>query len=218
MRNVLVVSAAAAVMCLGLGACDELGVGTRGSGTVIRESPDVSGFNEVVLQGSGEVMVTVDGTEALTIEAEDNIMPLLTSEVSNSRLELGAESAISPTKGIRYTISAASLVGVTVSGSGDIMVSGIDETSFAVVINGSGKVEATGTTGNLTVMVSGSGNYDGATLVAAVGEVKVSGSGKALVNATDFLDVNISGSGNVDYIGDPELSSSVSGSGDIDQR
>lgn len=78
MRNVLVVSAAAAVTCLALGACDELGVGTRGSGTVITESRDLSDFNEVVLQGSGEVVVTVDGTEALTIEAEDNIMPLLT--------------------------------------------------------------------------------------------------------------------------------------------
>jgi hypothetical protein len=33
--------------------------------TAITESRDVSGFNEIVLQGSGEVVVTVDGTEAL---------------------------------------------------------------------------------------------------------------------------------------------------------
>lgn len=214
----LVVGIGTLVAVVSLAACDEFGSGVRGSGTVETESREVSGFNEIVLSGSGDVVVTVDGTESLTIEAEDNIMPLLTTEVSNGRLELGAESAISPTQGITYTISAAAMNGVTVSGSGEVMVSGIDEESFAVKISGSGNVEASGTTGDLAVNVSGSGNYEGEVLVAAIGEVTVSGSGNALVNVTDVLDVTISGSGNVDYIGDPDISSSVSGSGNVNQR
>lgn len=218
MKMALVVGAAVVVTCLALGACDELEGGTPGSGTMITESRDVSGFSEIALQGSGDVVVTVDGTEALTIEAEDNIMPLLTSEVSNGRLELGAESAFSPTQGITYTISAQSLVGVTVSGSGDVVAKAIDESSFTVKISGSGTVEPAGAAGDLTVTVSGSGNYEGPELVAAIGEVKVSGSGNALVNVTDRLEVTISGSGHVEYIGDPDLSSSVSGSGDVNQR
>ncbi|HWL48440.1 MAG TPA: DUF2807 domain-containing protein, partial [Acidimicrobiia bacterium] len=52
-------------------------VGVEGSGNVITESREVSDFNEIVLGGSGRVMVEVTGTESLTIEAEDNIMPLL---------------------------------------------------------------------------------------------------------------------------------------------
>jgi len=214
----LVVGTGILVVAFSLTACDEFGSGVRGSGTVVTESREVSGFNEIVLNGSGDVVVTVDGTESLTIEAEDNIMPLLTTEISNGRLELGAESSISPTEGITYTISAAAMNGVTVSGSGEVTVSGIDEESFEVKISGSGNVEPSGTTGDLAVTVSGSGNYRGEALVAASGEVKVSGSGNALVKVTDVLDVTISGSGNVDYIGDPDVSSSVSGSGNVDQR
>jgi hypothetical protein len=214
----LAVGISALIAVAVLAACDGFGSGIRGSGTVVAESRDVSGFSEIVLTGSGDVFVTVDGTESLRIEAEDNIMPVLTTEVRNGRLELGAESAISPTQGITYTISAAALNEVVVSGSGVVVVAGIDEESFAVTINGSGNVEPSGSTNDLAVTVSGSGNYRGEELVAAISEVTVSGSGNAFVNVTDVLDVTISGSGNVGYIGDPEVSSSISGSGDLDQR
>lgn len=70
---------------------------TIGSGSMITETRNVSGFDEIVLLGSGDVIVTMTGTESLEIEAEDNIMPLLTTEVRNGRLELGPKSSISPT-------------------------------------------------------------------------------------------------------------------------
>lgn len=38
------------------------------------EARDVSGFNEIVLLGSGEVIVDVTGTDSLEIEAEDNVV------------------------------------------------------------------------------------------------------------------------------------------------
>jgi hypothetical protein len=46
---------------------------------------------------SGVVVVEVHSTESLTIEAVHNIMPPLTTEVRNGRLELGPKSSISPT-------------------------------------------------------------------------------------------------------------------------
>lgn len=217
-RRAPVVGIGMLIALVALAACDEFGVGVRGSGTVVTESREVSGFNEVVVNGSGDVVITVDGTESLTIEAEDNIMPLLTTEVSNGRLELGTESSFSTSRGITYTISAAAMKGVTVSGSGVVVATGIDEESFTVRINGSGNVEPSGVTNDLAVTVSGSGNYEGEGLVAAVGEVEVSGSGNAVVNVTDVLAATVSGSGNIDYIGDPAVSSSISGSGDLNQR
>lgn len=201
-------------------ACDDvLDVsGVRGSGDVITESREVSGFSKIAVLGSGVVVVEVDGTESLTIEAEDNIMPLLTTEVRNGRLELGPKSSISPTRQITYTISAAALEGVSISGSGDISATGVDADSFTVEISGSGRVEPTGTTTELTVEIAGSGDYEGEGLVAELGEVTVSGSGNVLVNVTDQLDVTISGSGDVRYMGSPSVSSSISGSGEMSQR
>lgn len=216
----MVVGGAVLLLLLFVTACDDVldAGGVRGSGDVITESREVSGFSEIAVLGSGVVVVEVDGTESLTIEAENNIMPLLTTEVRNGRLELGPKSSISPTRQITYTISAAALEGVSISGSGDISATGVDADSFTVEISGSGRVEPTGTTTELTVEIAGSGDYEGEGLVAQLGEVTVSGSGNVFVNVTDQLDVTISGSGDVRYMGSPSVSSSISGSGEMSQR
>src|SRR5437588_11641926 len=65
----------------------------RGSGNVITTHRDVSGFSEVALLGTGTLTITQTGSEALTIEAEDNIMPKIKTEVTNNRLMIGFEDA-----------------------------------------------------------------------------------------------------------------------------
>jgi len=194
--------------------------GLRGSGDLVTESRAVSDFDEIVVLGSGNVIVDVTGSESLEIEAEDNIMEFLTTEVVNGRLELGVEpgKSISPRRDITYTITASMLNGVTVTGSGNIDASNIDADTFAVTINGSGDVRPAGTSAHLEVTISGSGRFDGTDLQSTTGDVQVAGSGNVVVNVTEELTVRVSGSGDVQYIGDPSLDSSVSGSGNISRR
>ena len=191
---------------------------TVGSGDLITEARNVNGFNEIVLMTSGDVVVEVTGTESLEIEADDNVMSLLTSEVVNGRLELGSSGSFSTTRGITYTITASDLVGVTISGSGNIDVSGISTDSFQATVTGSGNIEPSGISTNLDVTIGGSGNFNGDDLESAIGDVTVSGSGGAVVNVTEDLGVRISGSGDVRYIGDPKLDQDISGSGSVSQR
>ena len=216
--RVLVLGASTLLVLLAVSACDGSVFGVRGSGNVITESRDVSGFSEIALFGSGTVRVDVNGTESLTVEAEDNIMPLLKTEVRNGRLELSVESSISPTTDITYTVAAVALDGVTIAGSGDATATGIAADLFDVEISGSGRVEPTGTAASLVVEISGSGRYLGEGLEASIGTVRVSGSGEAVVNVTDDLDVDVSGSGGVQYVGEPTITESVSGSGRVTRR
>ena len=204
----------AAILC---GSCIRPGV--EGSGNVITESREVSGFNEIVLGGTGRVVVDVTGTESLTIEAEDNIMPFLETRVSNGRLRLDTNRSISPTVEIVYTITAETLDGLVISGSGVVEAEAVDSTDFRVDISGSGDVVVEGTlSGLLSVSISGSGEFDGESLTAPAGQVDVSGSGNAVVNVTDDLEVSVSGSGDVEYLGEPNVDSSVSGSGTVTPR
>jgi hypothetical protein len=103
-----------------------IGPGVRGSGNMMTETRDVKGFDEIVVNGSGDVTVDVTGTESLEVEAEDNILPLLTTEVVGGRLELGSNGSFSTTRGIHYTITAATLSGVTIRGSGNVVASDVD--------------------------------------------------------------------------------------------
>ena len=216
MKRVPVLAASILMLSVVLGACSVFG--ERGSGTMAIEARDVSGFSEIDLSGSGMVLVSVTGTESLTVEAEDNILPLLTTEVSDGRLILGENQSILPTRDIVYTVTVINLEAVTVSGSGSVAAVDVAANRFEVDISGSGTVTPEGVSERLDVSISGSGAFKGEALVSATGTVSVSGSGEALVNVTDDLDADVSGSGTVGYIGDPTVSTSISGSGEVSRR
>lgn len=190
---------------------------TVGSGDMSQSEREVSGFDRISLSTSGDVIVQVTGTESLEVEAEDNILPLLTTDVVDGVLVLGSDRPFSTNRGITYRITAETLTGIEVSGSGDVEALAIDASTFTVAISGSGSVEPSGVCDTLGVDVSGSGTFVGTELECGVGGVSVSGSGDASVDISDVLDADISGSGSIEYLGDPELRSDVTGSGSIRQ-
>lgn len=230
--------ALATVVVLPLAGCADGIIGVRGSGTMTTETRDVFDFSEIVLEGSGEVNIVIGDSESLTIEAEDNLMSHLTSDVENGQLVLGTSGSIVTTREIVYTITAIDLSGITVAGSGNIEVSDVTTTAFSTVISGSGavdvtgltadslevtisgsgQVDVTGTTDQLDVDIPGSGSFDGEEMESASAEVLISGSGAAVVNVSDTLDANVSGSGRIEYLGSPAVSSTISGSGSITPR
>ena len=78
------------LLTIGLLFITACGLGTiQGSGDVITESRDVSGFDSVSLSGIGRVIITQGDDESLTIETDDNLMKYITSEVRDGTLELG---------------------------------------------------------------------------------------------------------------------------------
>jgi hypothetical protein len=224
---------------VGVAACQEFGGFVNGSGRVQTESRTVQGFSAVALTGTGTLVITQGNTEALTIEAEDNLLPVLTSTVRDGRLTLGTKDrvGIRPTKPIRYTLSVKNLNAIDISGSGDVQATALKSERFTVEISGSGNAEIgqlTATTlkldisgsGNITVAgtanrqeidISGSGKVRADELVSKEAMVNTSGNGKATLRVSDTLDVRISGSGSVDYIGAPRITSHVSGSGAVKQ-
>jgi hypothetical protein len=188
-----------------------------GSGDLTSSERTVEGFNQIQLATSGDVQVDITGTESLVIEAEENILELLTTDVVDGVLVLGSDTPFSSSRGITYTITAAALDGVEVSGSGDVEVDGVDSAAFIALITGSGSIRPSGRCTTLSVEISGSGTYDGIDLACSIGRVEVAGSGDAIVDVSDTLEATVSGSGRIEYHGDPQLSSNVVGSGDIEQ-
>ncbi len=205
--------ATAVLAVAALGACSS----TTGSGTAASESRPVSGFSAVELAGVGTVVVEPGATESVSVEADDNILPMLTSDVAGGTLVLGTEpgSSVSPRTPIRYRVTVTDLSGLLVSGSGDITSAGAAGPALSVAISGSGTITAAGTTDRLSVDITGSGDFAGGSLTARDVDVTVSGSGTALVHASATLHASISGSGDVRYLGEPAVTKDVSGSGEV---
>jgi hypothetical protein len=189
----------------------------RGSGKLATESRQVSGFSKVELSGVGEVMIDKTGDESLTISAEDNLLPKLTSEVSGGTLVLGTKpnTSIVPTKPITYTLTVKDLTGLAVSGSGSIRAINLSTSSLSSEISGSGAITASGTVDDQTLDISGSGKYQADQLTSKRAKIQISGSGSASVLVSDMLEVKMSGSGSLTYSGNPQITQEVSGSGKL---
>lgn len=206
------------VVAAGCDVLEDATAGVRGNGNVSAETREVAEFTAIELRGNGDVFVAVTGTASLTVEAEENLLPLLGTEVENGRLVIEPTERITPTEDVTYTISVEALDGALIAGSGLIHATGLDGDTFAGDISGSGLIEPEGEVARLMVGISGSGSYSGEELTAATGDVDIAGSGDAVVNVTDELTVSISGSGAVEYLGDPALTQSVTGSGQVTKR
>jgi hypothetical protein len=196
---------------------------TTGSGVLKTESRPVSGFSAIELSGVGNLAVEQAGTasvsiEALTIEAEDNILPLLTSDVSDGTLRLGVKSntSLNPTKPINYRVTVKDLTGLTVSGAGTVTASKIATTRLHATISGSGMATVSGRADSQDVTISGSGNWQAGDLSSKVVNAQITGSGNAEVMVSEALNAQISGSGTVRYSGNPStIAKQITGAGQL---
>ena len=184
------------------------------------EIRDVRGFTGVELASIGDLHIDRTGTESLTIEADADVLPLLTSEVSGGVLRLGLApgSEIVDSGPIVYRLTVATLDSLVVSGAGDATATNVATDRLTVEVSGAGDVTLDGTADAQVVIISGTGSYDGEGLASATAEVEVDGAGSAVVRVSDRLDAAVGGVGSIEYIGDPEVTEDVSGVGSIEQR
>jgi hypothetical protein len=212
----------------------------RASGNVVTETRAVSDFDTVAFTSIGELTIQPGEREGLTIEAEDDILPHIRTEVRGGTLTLGFDEpgtrlSLYPTRPIRFTLTVVELESLELAGAGSIVVNelateqlhvglsgagslslnGLAADRFVTDLSGAGSLTASGTAGRLEVIVSGFGGFNGADLQSETAEVTLSGVGGATVWATARLNATISGVGSVTYYGQPVVTKSTSGLGTI---
>ena len=204
-----------------------LGVGCgpviEGSGKVTTETRQVSNFSQVELSGIGDVSVTQGDTETLRIEAEDNLIPYITTEVHGDTLEIGFKPDmplnIWPTKPIKFYLTMKNVTGLLVRGSGNINAERLAADQLQLTVSGSGNVNINQLDVKaLTNTISGSGDILVDQLKADTTTTMINGSGNcSLAGETTGQSTRISGSG--DYLAFDLKSQSaamhVTGSGDV---
>ncbi len=209
---------------------------THGSGTFKTETRAPGHFTGVAMGLPGNLELRIGNTESVTIEADDNLMPLIETVVENGVLKIRTtrrNAGIEPrrlkivvqAKGIDQialggsgSIDADALRGpkvmIDLGGSGSIKVRGVDSDALTVVLGGSGDLKvAGGATKKLSLSIAGSGDVDLGKLQSADASVNIAGSGEATISVRDNLNVTIAGSGDVNYYGDPRVSKTSIGSG-----
>ncbi len=214
-----------------------------GSGKLVTENRQVSGFTSVTFAGLGELNIIQGTTEGLTIEAEDNIMPRIKTTVSDGNLTIGFESnnwqdMVRPTRTVKFELKVRSLsqldlqglgsvtmnslqadaVTVKVGGAGNIKISKINSGDLIVTMTGAGNVDLAGKATTQTVNLNGLGNFSGGDLDSQRTTVNLTGAGNADVWARNELTVKISGAGSVSYYGSPKITKDITGLGVLNSK
>ena len=215
------------------------GPGERGSGNVVSQTREVNGFDAVSISYPAEVLIKQGNAESLKIEAEDNLLPNLKTQVKNGTLEIFYKREngkhVNPTKSVKITIvvkdlnnvdftSAGNLIidnlktnalNVSLSGAGDIKLNKVTVKGLSVSLSGAGSMSASGTADDLSLNISGFGDFKGGDLHSQDGRVSISGAGSATVWADNNLDAQISGAGSISYYGSASVTKQISGVGGI---
>jgi len=213
-----------------------------GSGNVVIETRLVSGFKQLDVSGIGEVTVTQGDVESLEVEAEDNIMPYIETEVRGDTLVLGLRSSTQqpcpkPTKPVKFQLQVREVVGLSVSGSASVASPSLSVPELSIdisgaasvdvqhirterlrsAISGCGSVSLAGEADTQELKISGAGSLAARDLVSRVCHVEVSGTGSAVVHASETLKLDVSGVASVSYAGDPSVTKRVDGMASIER-
>ncbi len=194
--------------------------GVRGSGIVKTESREVTAFSSISSETVGRVIVQQTGKESLKITAEDNILPLIKSYVTDNVLYLSMvkDASFNPTKPIQFFVEVKSLESLNIKGVGTFEVKDIQGKKLSISQDGVGSMTIAGSVDVLELTLSGVGSFHGEEFKTKQATVRHSGVGTAVVNASEQLDATVSGVGSIEYIGSPQVRSSVKGVGTVKKR
>lgn len=218
---------------------------TVGSGRPQQETRPLADIVAIAVAGPIDVSVRQAAQPALSLTADDNLLPLVETVVEAGRLgptlhiRLQRGATISTRQPIRAVVDVVQLQALSAAGSGHVQVAGLKSPRLnlrlagssearleglgvdhlELGIAGSGSVLATGSAGQLKLSIAGSGDADLKGLTADEVKVSIAGSGDAEVTAQKSLSVSVAGSGDVTYGGAVgTVSQSVAGSGKVRRR
>lgn len=187
--------------------------------------PAASARREVTLPFTATDNLVIDLPASVRYEPGDKAQAVVNGDpalldhvrIEGSKLSLDCDPGWFAGR-LDVSITGPAISNWKVLGSGDLILSQLNQPQLRVSIKGSGSVAATGAAETVDLDISGSGAARLKDLIAKSVRIDIRGSGDAQMTAQADADVSISGSGDVELFGSPVLRrSKIRGSGRIVQ-
>jgi hypothetical protein len=219
-----------------------LGGGVPGSGEIQTETRDTGAFEAIAIEYPGaEIVIRQGDKETVEIEADDNLLPQLSTEVRSGMLtiknvETEWNAMVNPSSPVKINITVKDLTEITlsapvgdlevidlqtdslrliVSGGAQVRLQGIQVNVLDSLLSGAGDIQASGAAGELKLILSGLGNFNAADLRSNKATIELSGMGGATVRVEEELAATITGAGSIQYFGHPHVEQNVNGAGSV---
>lgn len=203
-----------------------------------KQDRPVKNFNKIEVSGGFNVILSQGTVEKLTVEADDDILPKIITEVKGGTLIIKLENNTwnKDIKNLTAELTFINLDGIDVSGA--VKITGTNPMKFsALEIDGSGatkinlnlsatslicdfsgasEITFKGNAPEFKVDLSGASNLEALEFLTRKCSIECSGASDARVYATESLDVEGSGASKITYTGNPtNVDSDMSGASKI---
>ncbi len=212
----------------------------RGNGKVVKEERTVSSFDGISVSTSIDVFLSQGNSESLIVEADENLMEYLVTEVKNGILGIYFDNVsirdatvkrvyvtMKEVKSLK-TSSAGDILGQTPVRCSDIILESssagnirleLYADNVKVNISSSGDITLTGEAETMKANLSSAGDLNALDFKVNEADLSVSSAGDAEVYATKKLIAHASSAGDIVYRGDPEyIDARSSSAGEIRER
>lgn len=202
----------------------------KGNGKVVEQERELNSFNSLDISGAVEVILIQGSEELAIVEADENLMDYIFTEVKGSTLKIYTKD-IKSSDELKVTVKLKELSGIEISGAVSLKSKSVMNTESLIIdcsgaakmelevttqsiecdISGGSKLKLEGSTRDLEMDVSGAASVDAFDLKAINCEFDISGAAKAEISCNKKLEVEVSGTAKIVYKGNPEVEKSVSG-------
>jgi hypothetical protein len=239
--SLLVFTSLVTASCSMIGA-GGLGGGVPGSGNIQTETREPGTFEAIAIEYPGaEVIVQPGSKEMVEIEADDNLLPQLSTAVLSGTLTIKStetdwKTSVNPSAPVKINITLRDLntivlsapvgdlevndlqagtLNLVVSGGAQVKLNEIQVDLLDSVLSGAGDIQASGTADEVKLVLSGLGDFNAADLQSNKADIELSGMGGATVRVEEELAATITGAGSIQYFGHPHVEQSVNGAGSV---
>ena len=202
----------------------------KGNGNIQTQNRNVSGFTGIDVSGGFAVEITQGSNESLKLEADENLLNNIKTEVRNGVLHIYNDKSLSTSKGMKAYITVKELNKIEISGGvkvvgnstfktntmtldmsgGSKVVLAVEAKQLKADMSGASKVELKGKADDLIMEMSGASSVDAAELAAKDVRIGASGASKVKVHADKTLHIDASGASAVYYKGSPSITAETS--------
>jgi hypothetical protein len=207
------VAIAATIVLAGLAGCGSSRL--TGDGPVQSETRKADAFTRIAVSGGIGVTVRTGPSYALEVSAQENILPVIATDVEGDTLRIRSTESYSTSEGVEVAVATPALVGISMSGGSQGRMEGLDAERLDIELSGGASLTATGTATSVALNMTGGSRASLENLTATTITLDLSGGTTATVQASDRVSGSASGGSRVAVLGDPQLNVEVSGGGEV---
>lgn len=228
----------ASITALILSSCNfNFDTGEIGNGNVVTQERNITDdFTEVRGSAGLDVYLTQGKENKIVVEADENLLEYISTDVKNGKLHVTTSSNIGRSKAKKVYVTFKELNNIEASSGADVIgnsviksqnlslrsSSGADlkvevfSQEIAIKSSSGSEVEVSGKASSLKADASSGSEIDAKKLMVVNCNAEASSGAEVTVNVKDKLETNVSSGGNVNYYGNPvSVNSNKSSSGSV---